>query len=70
MGKILKHDFKNSYKEFLIMCATIIVMSILLGISCLFDLNSFFRKSLFFKFHDFLYTNYYSSCNPLDCLYY
>ncbi|MFR7881070.1 MAG: hypothetical protein ACLU5J_06065 [Christensenellales bacterium] len=46
MGKILKHDFKNSYKEFLIMCAAIIIMSILLGITCLFDLNSF-RKSLF-----------------------
>lgn len=47
MGKILKHDFKNSYKEFLIMCAAIIIMSILLGITCLFDLNSFLGRVFF-----------------------
>ena len=53
MGKILKHDFKNSYKEFLIMCAAIIIMSILLGITCLFDLNSFLGRVFFMSLMTF-----------------
>lgn len=55
MGKILKHDFKNSYKEFLIMCVAIIIMSILLGITCLFDLNSFLGRVFFMSSMTFIF---------------
>lgn len=42
MHKILKHDFKSTYKEFLAMFAGLIVLSILMGIVLLIDVKNIF----------------------------
>ena len=59
MIKILKHDFKNSYKEFLIMSAALLVMSIFFAITTLLNLSSVLGIILFmtaFSFYSILLT--------------
>ena len=68
MLRILKHDFKSTYKEFLAMFAGLIGLSILMGIVLLIDVKNIFSVMIMVTLFVFYYFAFAAIWDYVDYL--